>query len=257
MKLNNDPGPPSPGPSSAASTPPDRSPSNSSRSSSSSDLRPIGRTHSTANIVQELHSNLERRLMPFWSSNLSNRTIRISIYASQDIASIAQALGKEAYDTDGLRPIVSRNVTTAQDGSFQTKLGVPWLDLCNHMTFGDATIEHDFFVLAELFPPSSPSSTPVVPQTVPVDGTPVSTAQIKIPLSYAPLRVISDIDDTVKMANVLAGARTIFHTVFVRNLAEIVIPGMGDWYTKMWQRGARFHYVVRPFIMEFTRLEMK
>jgi len=199
--------------------------------------------------------------MPFWSSSLSNRVIRISLYASEDAVSIAQALGKEVDDVGEpkLRPIASREVTTAQDGSFQVKFGVPWDALCNHpdgvqVAFGDATVEHDFFILAELIPPPPPSPTPAVPQPAPVNDTPVSSAQIKIPLSYTPLRVISDIDDTVKMANVLAGARTIFYTVFVRNLMEIVIPGMGDWYTKMWQRGARFHYVVRPFIMDFARL---
>jgi hypothetical protein len=81
-------------------TPLRRSPSNSSQSSSSSDIRPIERTSSTASSVQELHANLERRLMPFWSSALSNRTVRISLYASEDAASIAQALGDEAHDYD-------------------------------------------------------------------------------------------------------------------------------------------------------------
>lgn len=209
---------------------------------------------SAASSVQELHSNLERRLMPFWSSALSNRMIRISLYVSEDAVSIAQALGDEAYDCDDPRllPIASRRVTTAQDGSFQIKFGVPWDALCQHpdgarVAFGDMTMEHDFFVLAELFPPPPPSSNSAVPQLAPVNDTVVSRAHIKIPLSFTPVRVISDIDDTVKMANVLAGARAIFYTVFVQSLTEIVIPGMGDWYTKMWQHGARFHYVVRLF----------
>jgi phosphatidate phosphatase APP1 len=73
--------------------------------------------------------------------------------------------------------------------------------------------------------------------------------QIKVPLSYTPVRVISDIDDTVKTANILAGARAIFYTVFVQDLVELVIPGMGDWYDKMWRRGARFHYVVGSFVI--------
>ena len=241
--------------SSVGGTPLRRSPSVSSQSSFSSDIRPIERTGSTASSVQELHANLERRLMPFWSSALSNRTIRISLYASEDAISIAQALGNEAYEYDDPRllPVASREVTTAPDGSFQVKFGVPWDVLLKHpdtvqVAYGEMTTEYDFFVLAELLPPPPPPPTAAVPQPVSVSDTPVSLAQIKVPLSYTPVRVISDIDDTVKTANVLSGARAIFYTVFVQSLVEIVIPGMGDWYTKMWQRGARFHYVVRPFV---------
>jgi len=256
-KLNDNLDAPPSASSSTVGTPLRRSPSNSSQSSTSSDIRPIERTASTtSSSVQELHSNLERRLMPFWSSALSNRTVQISLYASEDAISIAQALGDEAddYDDPRLLPVASRKVTTAQDGSFQVKFGVPWDILCQHpdgakVAFGDMTTEHDFFVLAELFPPPPSPSSSAVTQSVPADDTPVSKAQIKIPLSYTPVRVISDIDDTVKTANVLAGARAIFYTVFVQSLVEIVIPGMGDWYTKMWHRGARFHYVVRPFAL--------
>jgi hypothetical protein len=165
-------------------------------------------------------------------------------------------LGNEAYDYDDpkLLPIASREVTTAQDGSFQVKFGVPWDVLLKHpdgvqIAFGAVTPGHDFFVLAELLPSPPPPPTSTVPQPVPVDDTPGSRAQIKVPLSYTPVRVISDIDDTVKMANILSGARAIFYTVFVQNLGDIVIPGMGDWYNKMWQRGVRFHYVVRPFVI--------
>ena len=42
----------------------------------------------------------------------------------------------------------------------------------------------------------------------------------------------------------LCGARAAFYNVFVKDLAENVIPGMGNWYMDMWKRGVRFHYVV-------------
>ena len=260
-KLNNNLDVPKSASSSAGGTPLRRSPSVSSQSSSSSNIQPIERTPSAAGSIQELHTNLEQRLMPFWSSALSNRTVRISLYVSEDVVSIVQALGNEAHDCDDPRllPVASRRVTTAQDGSFQVKFGVPWDVLLQHpdgaqVAFRDITTEHDFFVLAELLPPPPPPPTSGIPQPVSTNDTPVSRAQIKIPLSYTPVRVISDIDDTIKTANILSGARAVFYTVFVQSLADIVIPGMGDWYTKMWQRGARFHYVVRPFILNSAGL---
>jgi hypothetical protein len=32
--------------------------------------------------------------------------------------------------------------------------------------------------------------------------------------------------------------------VFVRELEELVIHNMADWYQQLWNRGVRFHYVV-------------
>lgn len=77
--------------------------------------------------------------------------------------------------------------------------------------------------------------------------TPTSTASshLRVPITHSPIRVISDIDDTVKMSGVTEGARAVFHNVFVKELKDGVIPGMGEWYSSMWRRGVRFHYVVR------------
>lgn len=76
--------------------------------------------------------------------------------------------------------------------------------------------------------------------------TPTSTTYTRstIPITHSPIRIISDIDDTVKHSGVIEGARTVFQNVFVKELKDGVIPGMGDWYTSMWNKGARFHYVV-------------
>ncbi|KAJ3966777.1 hypothetical protein EV361DRAFT_808443, partial [Lentinula raphanica] len=81
-----------------------------------------------------------------------------------------------------------------------------------------------------------------------------------IPLTHSPVRVISDIDDTIKYSNVTGGARAVFHNVFVRELKDIVIPGMGEWYEEMWKKGVRFHYVANgpfellPLIGEFFKI---
>jgi len=78
---------------------------------------------------------------------------------------------------------------------------------------------------------------------------PTSTAcdHITTPITHTPIRVISDIDDTIKYSGVTEGARIAFHNVFVRELKDGVIPGMGEWYTNMWNKGVRFHYVVNNF----------
>ncbi|KAF5348779.1 hypothetical protein D9756_009747 [Leucocoprinus leucothites] len=68
--------------------------------------------------------------------------------------------------------------------------------------------------------------------------TPVRTrTRTPIPITNSPIRVTSDIDDTVKHSGVTEGTRIVFHNVFAKELKDGVIPGMGDRYTSMWQKG--------------------
>lgn len=203
--------------------------------------------------LHELHANLEARLQPFWSSAIANRCVRLSLYTSEECASIATAHStqRDGYKDPSVQPILTREVLTGPDGSFQANFFVPWDNLCTHesgvqIAFAELSTEHNFFILAELLPKPPPPTTSTAPQQVytPFNPTPVFGTSIKVPLTFAPIRVISDIDDTVKMANVMSGARAVFNTVFVQRLSDIIIPGMGQWYTDLWEQGVRFHYVV-------------
>ncbi len=49
---------------------------------------------------------------------------------------------------------------------------------------------------------------------------------ISIPISNQQIRVISDIDDTIKISEVLSGVKKIFNNVFVRGLDELIVPGI-------------------------------
>jgi hypothetical protein len=220
-------------------------------------------------ILRRQHTNLERRLQPFWSSVLPGRTVRLHLFALPSHPHEEQHPDHPAYS-----PIDSQDVVTAADGSFQVVFRVPWTELCQHpaalhIAFGDQSEEHELLLNAQLLPlsTSAPSSSTSLlsvrshsrsisphrdhsptrsPSTVP------STLQIS--LTHSPIRVISDIDDTVKLSNVLFGARAVFRSVFVKDLHETVIPGMGEWYTGMWSRGVRFHYVVSHFPGKYTYL---
>ena len=114
-------------------------------------------------------------------------------------------------------------------------------------------------------PLSSPSTpyTPTEPRPfLPPTLTPpvqIATTSERVSLTYCPIRVISDIDDTVKLSGVHCGARVVFQNVFVKDLEESLIPGMGEWYTEMWRRGVRFHYVVsrhRHFCLSYPKTQI-
>lgn len=55
--------------------------------------------------------------------------------------------------------------------------------------------------------------------------------------------VISDIDDTIKHSGIGNGAKDIFRNVFIRELHDLTIDGVREWYSSMAQKGVQFHYV--------------
>ncbi|KAJ7085850.1 hypothetical protein C8R43DRAFT_312264 [Mycena crocata] len=208
---------------------------------------PNASSSSLPNDVRRLHTNLEQRIQPFWSSVLPSRTVRLNLFASPLKGDDTQPRHNSVEERDAVEhgPVASRDLTTAIDGSFQARIRVTWEEMCQHpgalhIAFGDPAIEHELLVTAALF--SAPLSASAVTEMLGASA-PMETKTLHVTLTNCPVRVISDIDDTVKMANILSGARAIFHNVFVKEYTDIIIPGMGEWYTKMWRKGVRFHYV--------------
>ncbi|KAI0427351.1 hypothetical protein F5Y09DRAFT_333420 [Xylaria sp. FL1042] len=54
--------------------------------------------------------------------------------------------------------------------------------------------------------------------------------------------LISDIDDTIKRSNIALGAKEIFRNTFVRELKDLTIDGVQDWYNSLHDMGVRIHY---------------
>ena len=57
------------------------------------------------------------------------------------------------------------------------------------------------------------------------------------------ISVISDIDDTIKHSAISSGAREIFRNAFIRDLGDLTIEGVKEWYNSMADLGVKFHYV--------------
>ena len=204
---------------------------------------------------RKLHANLESRLRPFWSTALSSRQIRIQLFTSKPQGGHTQFNARE--------PLAWKDVQTGADGFFSAKLTITWDEICRHpeavhIIQGDPGEEHEVYIEVELLPSvASPreqasqntaglmsQATRKIPR---LDFGPLQrsvTSTLFTTLTNSPIRVISDIDDTIKFSNILRGARAAFHNVFVKELEETTIPGMGEWYHQMFMRGVRFHYVV-------------
>ncbi|BEI88420.1 uncharacterized protein CcaverHIS019_0111380 [Cutaneotrichosporon cavernicola] len=75
------------------------------------------------------------------------------------------------------------------------------------------------------------------------------------------IRVISDLDDTVKHSDILSGPREVFRNVFCRRLEDIAVPGMSELYQTLTKEGmSSLHFVSNspfelfPIVSEFFRL---
>lgn len=56
------------------------------------------------------------------------------------------------------------------------------------------------------------------------------------------ISVISDIDDTIKKSSISLGAREIFRNTFIRDLKDLTVDGVREWYGELHKMGVRFHY---------------
>jgi phosphatidate phosphatase APP1 len=54
--------------------------------------------------------------------------------------------------------------------------------------------------------------------------------------------LISDVDDTVKRSDISMGTREIFRNALVRDLADLTVDGVREWYHAMHEMGVKVHY---------------
>ncbi|CAG8152105.1 unnamed protein product [Penicillium salamii] len=57
------------------------------------------------------------------------------------------------------------------------------------------------------------------------------------------ISLISDIDDTVKHSAIAGGAKEMFRNTFIRELDDLKVEGVSDWYGSLAKQGVQIHYV--------------
>lgn len=187
--------------------------------------------------LPRLHANLQARLLPFFGQKLGLRKVRLSVYPVLEPGTL--------WD----KPLTTKVVTTTTGGAYKTILEVRSKDLRRLLEETEKGIESlmhlELRIVSELLE--------VDPIQDALNGghftghqglKPVASDDSETVSSQdGGLRVISDIDDTIKHSEVLGGTKKLFRNVFVRELKEVQVPGMRDWYQLMKKEGASFHYV--------------
>ncbi|GKT47847.1 phosphatidate phosphatase APP1 [Colletotrichum spaethianum] len=68
-----------------------------------------------------------------------------------------------------------------------------------------------------------------------------ATQEVKI-IEPRGVSLISDIDDTIKRSNISGGAKEIFRNTFVRELKDLTVEGVREWYNELHKMGVSMHY---------------
>ena len=175
------------------------------------------------------------QLRVFFSQKLDGRRIRIAIYLLEHLEdSIADC-----------KCLARGTVTSAIGGGFKSISSFPAVLADTGRYLGGESLR----VVTELIPAQDDETEGSAPGRI-------DSAVVKVHPANV-VRVISDIDDTIKHTQVLKGIRTVFRNVFTLPFDRIAVPvslllttrlnnirqGMSEWYQAMSEQGVGIHYV--------------
>ncbi|KAF9530375.1 hypothetical protein CPB83DRAFT_892663 [Crepidotus variabilis] len=181
-----------------------------------------GKRSSTEKLLKRLHLNLSHRFGLLWADPLVGQNVNIEIYAVASRSEVSEVTQNITSSQQGTK-FSSTQATTSPDGSFTCSFRMDWQGPRQDPS------RNEIELLIKTHSMSSVETS--------------MTATCRIPVTKASLRVVSDVDDTVKNSGVPSGRQTILRNVFCSDVADTVIPEVSEWYRHLYNRGIRFHYV--------------
>ena len=190
--------------------------------------------------LHQLHANLNQRLKSYWVYRSAGVDVRI------EVAPVIR--GAVAQNEAGERILLAATrLTTDSTGQFSHRLVVPWHMLSSFCAFHTSSLQaqpHDIEAIEvrASLAPSQDVSNATTEFTEPLGATQWARYQLEED-GNRKVRIISDIDDTVKHTGVLHGVKRVLRNVFVLPYHECEVPGVSRWYHAMTKAGAGLHYV--------------
>ena len=194
-----------------------------------------------AETAKKMHENLLQRMRPFLSRPVVGRGMDVQI---------------EGYiaSEDRFRPLKRTTALSGEEGHFTTHLSIPVQESMEAPRIVRIRIrplnrtrsESDLVSLGN--GPSSSSSAAENVEQVPIvapHGTHTSSEILDIPLmTSGGVRILSDIDDTVRRTFVKAGSKQIIRQLFMNDITmDSAVSGVPEAYRILESEGAQFHYV--------------
>lgn len=184
--------------------------------------------------IQQLTQNLNERLADFWIYRVAHRKVRVDVQGDFEVVDEAgQAEGRE------WTTLLAQEMTSDSNGMFRLRV-----NMGNLSFFGDRLkrLRCRAVLLDETHSSASGSSESAAKDPASTGWCPLDLANT--PIKSPQVRVISDIDDTIRKTNVIMGLKSVFRQVFVLPHHEVTVPGVADWYHSLLNAGiGGLHYV--------------
>ncbi|TIA92255.1 hypothetical protein E3P81_01580 [Wallemia ichthyophaga] len=192
--------------------------------------------------LHTMHANMNKRLQPFWSSILPNRILKLNVYAVW-----GTPVDRTVDEVPEAKPVATTQVRTNQQGHFEYVFNIKIDNIRRPSWVKDPyqkpiELKIQVDLLPQMLDYSLRPGIVPTPDSV-ADVTASQILHVKLS-SDRGIRVISDLDDTVRTTEIFNGVRAMFRNVFVNDEKEMVIPDIVNWYNNMYKQGiAGFHYV--------------
>ncbi|KAJ6183839.1 hypothetical protein N7519_005140 [Penicillium mononematosum] len=174
--------------------------------------------------IQTLVAKAEKEADPAWKGSNAEQTQQPAAQLSKDELSMANAHLMERLRPFLTNPVGSMPVTVFFFNDNESKSRNIMTDDSGHFTLR-ATL-------------------PFVPTHIRVLASEdLSVARPIEVIDPVGISLISDIDDTVKHSAIASGAKEMFRNTFIRELDELTVEGVSDWYCKLASEGVQIHYV--------------
>lgn len=179
--------------------------------------------HLPHHISHTLHNNLLSRLAPFFGNHVSRRRVRVQVW-TQDEAILLKEL----------------ELMTSDVGHFSARIPLDLTSEQHKVIFANGANADPAVVIRAVYdrtPGTVNPSKDILGQAFgSVEGT--TPAVLQPIYSSRGVSMVSDIDDTLKFTAITEGPRAIFWNTFLRELSDLSIPGVPDWYNHMKQNVA-------------------
>ncbi|PWN20070.1 hypothetical protein BCV69DRAFT_283602 [Microstroma glucosiphilum] len=176
----------------------------------------------TLDEIHQLTHNLNERLADFWIYRVAMRKVRVEVQGEF----VEPGTAERTWQT-----LLAQELKSDLNGMFRLRVNLGPLGVFEDRLQGLRT-------RAVLLEDVAPTTTHAALEAI---ATPPPTTPW-CPLSLArsastqtPIRLISDVDDTIRQTCVVQGFKSVFRQVFILPHSEVVVPGMAEWYHSLAQ----------------------
>lgn len=185
----------------------------------------------TLDEIHQLSANLNERLADFWMYRVPDGTVRIEVEGSFALEGDGDgdACSKQNGASCEWRTLLVQQLRSDVHGMYRLKVKMGSLSV-----FGEGlkALRCRAVLLGQQVTPQGAD-----PQNYekPTDWIPLALTRRLRDGSVGPksVRLISDVDDTIRLTNVTQGLKSVFRQVFVLPHHETAVEGMSEWYNHL------------------------